>query len=62
VLDLLLCDEGDGERVGNPLAHPDEKGAVRVDPGQDVLCLLPAPAAVEPRLENGGSRGFKNGR
>ena len=33
VLDLLLCDEGDGERVGDALSNPDQKRPVHVDPG-----------------------------
>ena len=52
VLDLLLGDERDRERVGNSLAHSDQKRPVDVDPRQDVLGLLPAPGAVEPGLKN----------
>ena len=33
VLDLLLCDEGDGERVWDALSNPDQKRPVHVDPG-----------------------------
>ena len=33
VLDLLLCDEGDGERVGDALADSNEESSVHVDPG-----------------------------
>ena len=51
VLDLLLGDERDRERVGNSLADSDQKRPIDVDPRQDVLGLLPAPGAVEPGLK-----------
>jgi hypothetical protein len=50
VLDLLLGDEGDGERVGHALAHSDQKTSVHVDPRQHVFGLLTTPRAVKPRL------------
>ena len=50
VLDLLLCDEGDRERVGNALADPDEEGAVHVDARKHFLGLLATPRSVKPRL------------
>ena len=50
MLDLLLGDEGDGERVGNPLTDTNEESPVKVDAGQHVFGLLPTPRAVKPGL------------
>jgi hypothetical protein len=50
MLDLLLGDEGDGERVGNAFSDSNEKSPVHVDAGQHVLGLLPTPSAVKPGL------------